>query len=301
MSGNVTLSRREFLKLTGLVASATLLEACTLPSPSAAEVTTSPTIATVHPAATATALHPTTTATEPVQRMTITIIYNNIAHNVRLSTAWGFAALIEYGGEQVLFDAGGDSPTLLGNMAILEKDPSTIQQVVLSHIHDDHIGGLQGLLETGVRPTVYVPPLFSREYKDPVSEITELIEVEPGLEIASGMFTTGEVLGNVVEQSMILRSHAGLVVITGCAHPGIVKIVKRAKDLFNEPVFLAMGGFHLGNRNERQIIDILTDLRQLEVQQVAPSHCTGQEAIGIFAREYGDDFILSGAGTVITV
>jgi len=280
-------SRREFLVLAGGTASAVVLGACTSSAPVVTTVT--PTIG----------LAPT--PTEEVRSLIITIVYNNIAHDARLDTPWGFAALIEYGDQQVLFDTGGDSPTLLGNMAILEKDPSTIQKVVLSHIHDDHVGGLRGLLETGVRPTVYVLPSFLRSFKDSVSKITELIEVAPGLEIAKGMFTTGEMPGPPAEQSLVVKSRGGLVVITGCAHPGIVEIVRRAKELVNEPVFLAMGGFHLGDKRENQIASILTSLRELGVQRVAPSHCTGREAINMFADEYGDKFIRSGAGTVITI
>jgi 7,8-dihydropterin-6-yl-methyl-4-(beta-D-ribofuranosyl)aminobenzene 5'-phosphate synthase len=281
------LSRREFLILAGGTASATVLGACT-PSASVADAVT-PTVE----------LEPK--PTKEVSPLIITIVYNNIAHDARLDTPWGFAALIEYGNQQVLFDTGGDSPTLLGNMEILEKDPSTIQKVVLSHIHDDHVGGLHGLLETGVRPAVYVPPSFPRSFKDSVSDITELVEVTAGLEIAKEMFTTGEMPGPPAEQSLAVRSRAGLIVITGCAHPGIVEIVRQAKELVDEPVFLAMGGFHLGDRRESQIASILTDLRELGVQRVAPSHCTGEEAINMFAKEYGDKFIRSGAGTVITI
>jgi len=66
-------------------------------------------------------------------------------------------------------------------------------------------------------------------------------------------------------------------------------------------VFLAMGGFHLGDKSETQISAILADLRQLGVERVAPSHCTGELAIRMFAEEYDDKFIRSGAGTVINI
>ncbi len=281
------LSRREFLVLAGGTASTAILGACTPSPPVAATVT--PTIELVP------------TPTEEVHPLVITIVYNNIAHDARLDTPWGFAALIEYADQRILFDTGGDSPTLLSNMAILDKDPAAVQKVVLSHMHADHVEGLHGFLETGVRPTTYIPPSFPRSFKDPVREITDVVEVTPGLEIAEGMFSTGETPGSPAEQSLVVESRAGLVVITGCAHPGIVEIVRRAKELSDEPVFLAMGGFHLGDRRENQITKILADLRQLEVQRVAPSHCTGEDAIQMFAAEYGDKFIRSGAGTVITI
>jgi 7,8-dihydropterin-6-yl-methyl-4-(beta-D-ribofuranosyl)aminobenzene 5'-phosphate synthase len=282
MSNNRTLSRREFLKMAGIAVSAAALEACSPQGPQS-----------------------TTTTTRDSQTLTITIVYNNVPHDTRLATAWGFGAMVEYRGQTVLFDTGGDSPTLLGNMAILEKDPASIQKVVLSHIHGDHVGGLEGLLATGVRPTVYVPPSFPDAFKDQVSAVTSLVEVEPGQAIADGMFSTGEMPDrqerSLVEQALVVESRGGLVIITGCAHPGIVEIVTQAKDLFGGPVFLVMGGFHLRDKSRSQIRTILARLRELEVQRVAPSHCTGDVAIEMFADEYGDHFIHSGAGSFIVI
>jgi 7,8-dihydropterin-6-yl-methyl-4-(beta-D-ribofuranosyl)aminobenzene 5'-phosphate synthase len=105
----------------------------------------------------------------------------------------------------------------------------------------------------------------------------------------------------LVEQSLFVESRGGLVVITGCAHPGIVGIVRRVKELADQPVFLAMGGFHLGNASDAELADILADLRELEVGRVAPSHCTGDDAIAAFAEAYQDKFIRSGGGTIITI
>lgn len=291
MSKSHKLPRREFLLLMGGAASAVALGACASPTP--VVVTATPTAG------------PAPTATEEIKPLTITIVYNNIPHDARMGTAWGFGALIEYGDQRVLFDTGGDSPTLLGNMSTLGIDPSPIQKVVLSHIHDDHVGGLQGLLETGVRPTVYAPPSFPDDFKNQVSALTDLVEVETGQEIAERMFTTGEMPTpghpSLKEQSLIVKSRGGLVVITGCAHPGIVNIVEQAKELFEGTVFLAMGGFHLGDKSETQVSAILADLRRLGVERVAPSHCTGERAIRMFAEEYDDKFIRSGAGTVIII
>ena len=90
----------------------------------------------------------------------VTVVYDNVPYDARLNTAWGFSALVEYGDRRILFDTGGDSSKLRGNLAVLQIDPATIQKIVLSHIHDDHVGGLDGLLATGITPTVYVPPSF---------------------------------------------------------------------------------------------------------------------------------------------
>ena len=233
--------------------------------------------------------------------LTISIVYNNYSFDRRLETAWGFAALVEYRGHTLLFDTGGDSPTLLSNMGIMGIDPARIQSLALSHEHGDHTGGLNGLLKTGARPTVYLPPSFSARFKRKVGKQTDVIEVTPGQSFADGLYTTGEMHNRIEEQSLVIRTNRGLVIVTGCAHPGIVKIIAQAKALFDDPVRLVMGGFHLRSKSEAEVRAILTDFRRLGVEKVAPSHCTGDHSIAMFAEEYGDDFIRSGAGKIFHV
>ena len=91
------------------------------------------------------------------ERLTLIIAYDNNAHNPDLQTAWGFACLVETGGALILFDTGGDGSILLRNMAEPDIDPQAIDIVVLSYAHNDHTGGLSRLLDTGAKPTVYVP------------------------------------------------------------------------------------------------------------------------------------------------
>jgi 7,8-dihydropterin-6-yl-methyl-4-(beta-D-ribofuranosyl)aminobenzene 5'-phosphate synthase len=232
----------------------------------------------------------------------ITIIYDNTDLDPNLRSAWGFSALIEYQGQTLLFDTGADGPTLLGNMARLDIDPTGIEKVVLSHIHGDHTGGLMGLAQAGARPTVYVPPAFPDSFKRQVSALTELVEVTPGQEVASGMYTTGELHGGgIAEHALVIPTDAGLVVVTGCAHPGIVPIVREAKALFDAPVHLVLGGFHLGNHSTAQVEGILDEFRALGVARVSPMHCTGESAIATFAEAYGDDYIQGGAGQVFVI
>ena len=232
----------------------------------------------------------------------ITIVYDNTAFDPNLRSAWGFAALIEYQGQTLLFDTGADGPTLLGNMAHLDIDPTHIEKVLLSHIHADHTGGLMGLAQAGARPTVYVPPAFPDSFKQQVSALTELVEVEPGQAVAEGMYTTGELHGGgIAEQALVIPTDVGLVVITGCAHPGIVRIVREAQALFDAPVHLVLGGFHLGGHSAAQVEGILAEFRALDVARVSPMHCTGESAIAMFAETYGDDYTQGGAGQVIVV
>jgi 7,8-dihydropterin-6-yl-methyl-4-(beta-D-ribofuranosyl)aminobenzene 5'-phosphate synthase len=240
-------------------------------------------------------------AAQKADALTLTILYDNNPYDARLRTAWGFSALVEVQGGVYLFDAGGDFPTLLENMRVLEIDPATIQAVILSHVHADHVGGLEGLLQEGIQPVVYLPPSFPAGFKRGVSQRTAVVEVGMGQTIGEAVFTTGELGASIREQALVVKSPQGLVIITGCAHPGVVSIVERAVALFDEPVYLVLGGFHLGDKSETQLESILSAFRRLGVEQVAPCHCTGERAIQMFRDEYGEEFIEAGAGRVIVV
>ncbi len=243
---------------------------------------------------------PDPTATDTLGTVTFTVIYDNNSYGAGLKTAWGFACLIEMEEAVILFDTGADSGTLLSNMEALAKDPQAIDAVVLSHIHGDHTGGLGGLLETGARPVVYVPAVFPASFKDDVRAVTALVEVEEAQEIRPGVFTTGQVRGAVVEQALVVKTAEGWVVVTGCAHPGVVKMTKAAQQATDGAIAWVMGGFHLGNAGRAHIRSIIEDLGEL-VEQVAPMHCTGEQARAMFAEAWGEACHRFGVGAEITL
>lgn len=235
------------------------------------------------------------------QPLTLTIVYDNYLYQPGLRTAWGFAAYIEYGDHILLFDTGGDGYSLMSNMDELGLDPLAIEAVVLSHAHGDHTQGLPALLATGVKPPVYMLPGFPAELKDEARAHTEVIEVTEPVEILPGVHTTGQIPGGFREQALVLETPEGSVVVTGCAHPGIVRLVSDAKEIVPGAIQLVVGGFHLGDLRESAVANIITNFRSLGVRQVSPTHCTGDEAIAIFAEEYGADYIQGGVGKVFVI
>lgn len=230
--------------------------------------------------------------------MRLATVYDNRTLDPNLASAWGFACLV---GDDLLFDTGGDAGRLLSNMEGMGIDPMEIRTVVLSHAHGDHTGGLGGLLGTGVRPTVYAPRSFPRQFKADVRSLTTLVEVDGPVEIRPGIHSTGGAGSAIVEQALAVETVDGLVVVTGCAHPGVVEMVRRAKEIIRAEVALVVGGFHLGSASGRQIEHIVADFRDLGVRQVGPCHCTGDQAMRMFAEEYRGDFIQVGVGRMITV
>ncbi|MCD6287162.1 MAG: MBL fold metallo-hydrolase, partial [Anaerolineae bacterium] len=213
-----------------------------------------------------------------VRPVTLTIVYDNNAYDPNLRTAWGFACLVETEDANVLFDTGGDGPTLLGNMDALGIDPHDIDAIVRSHIHGDHTGGLLALLDRGITPTVFTPAAFPQEFKDAVRARTDLVEVTGPAELLPGIWATGELGSNIIEEALAVESDAGLIVITGCAHPGVVELVRQAKAVLGQSVVLVTGGFHLGSASQIRIAGIVDAFRELGVQRVAPCHCTGDRA-----------------------
>jgi len=228
-------------------------------------------------------------------------VYDNTSVRPGLVADWGFGAWLEYEGHVVLFDTGGNGRILLGNMEELGLDPARIEIVVLSHAHGDHIGGLEALLRTGVEPVVYVPASLPAAFKEEVRAQTELVEVTDPIEILPGIHSTGEFRAGVREQGLIVETSEGIVVITGCAHPGITRMVETAHRIVEEDIALVVGGFHLAEQSESTVRRIVADFREMGVEMVSPTHCTGPDAIAVFAEEYGDGYVEGGVGQVYLV
>ena len=230
--------------------------------------------------------------------MRIAVVYDNKSLHQELSPAWGFSCLL---GEDLLFDTGGDGARLLSNMGQMGLDVGRIKSVVLSHAHGDHTGGLAGLLAVNKGISVYLPRSFSTRFKEQVKAHARVVEVHEPMEIAEGVYTTGEMGRGLVEQALVLVTNQGLVVVTGCAHPGIVGMIDRAKRIGDNRIYLAIGGFHLSVVSVQAVKGIIADFRRLGVQKVAPCHCTGKQAMKMLAAEYGDDFIETGVGKVLEI
>lgn len=236
-----------------------------------------------------------------VKNLTITVVYDNYPYREGLRTSWGFACVVRGTEKTILFDTGGDASILLSNMEKLGIDPKDIDVIVLSHIHGDHVGGLHGFLESNPHVTVYLPKSFTKSFKDGVKAYgAEVVEVHEPTRICTAVYSTGELGTWIKEQSLVIRTDKGLVVITGCAHPGIVNIVTKARELLDDNILLVMGGFHLLDKSRAEIEKIINSFKQLGVQYVGACHCSGDTARRMFASEYKKRFINIGVGKAIT-
>jgi 7,8-dihydropterin-6-yl-methyl-4-(beta-D-ribofuranosyl)aminobenzene 5'-phosphate synthase len=232
--------------------------------------------------------------------LTLTILYDNTSRTEGLEAAWGFSCLVGISDTNILFDCGGDGRVLLSNMKKLQVDPDSIQIIVLSHEHGDHVGGLASVLEMHSNVQVFLLHSFPSRLKSDIrSHGADIVEVTDTRQIARGVYSTGKMGTAIKEQALVIRTRDGLIIVTGCAHPGIVEIVTKAVDLFGGPVICVLGGFHLLSASKTKIRSIVQDFRDMGVQYVAPCHCSGEDASALFKAEFGENFIEGGVGSVI--
>ncbi len=227
----------------------------------------------------------------------ITVVCDNYEQVAGLETSWGFACVIDTPQKSILFDTSGDGAILLSNLEKLDIAPQDIDVVVISHDHWDHTGGLSDFLARNSQLPVYVVTAFSRGTKRLIEAAGgQLVEVSQPREIAPGVFSTGQVPGAPSEQALVVQTDEGLVVVTGCAHPGVVNMVRAAMKVCEGRVHLVMGGFHMAQSSARQIHAVIDQLQELGVQKAAPCHCSGDQTRQLFAEELGEDFIGVGVG-----
>jgi 7,8-dihydropterin-6-yl-methyl-4-(beta-D-ribofuranosyl)aminobenzene 5'-phosphate synthase len=229
----------------------------------------------------------------------ITVLYDNYLLCKECRADWGFSCLIAGTAKTILFDAGTHGNILLGNMDTLQVNAGDVELVVISHDHLDHTGGLAAFLSRRSEIPVYLPKSVSSGLVQSVETYGASVVIPEGpLEICERVHLTGPMTGAVVEQSLVLDTPKGLVIITGCAHPGVVQIIRKAKDMLGKDVYLILGGFHLLNMSDSQVQEIIQQFRDLGVRKAGPSHCTGPRAIELFRQAYGADFVPVGVGRI---
>ena len=237
--------------------------------------------------------------------MKIKILYDNRSAESNILSGWGFSCLV---GGSVLFDTGEDGNSLLGNIKTMKIDIANIKDIVISHDHWDHVGGLGSVLKKKKGIKVYGCGGFSQEFKDIVRFYgSELVEEELFSNITSNIFTTGAIKGTykgseIDEQALVLKTTNGITIVTGCAHPGIVKIVEHTKNLLiQEKLYCVLGGFHLKDMSDDEVVGVCDRLMDLGVQKAGPTHCSGEAAANIFKEKFGENYMEIAAGKTFEV
>lgn len=227
----------------------------------------------------------------------LTILYDNYLYEGDCTTEWGYSCLIETPEMTILFDTGGDPAVFEHNIEVLDVDVSNIDCIVLSHEHWDHIGGLEIILSQRPGISVYVPGDFPYHVFSSIRSMGgNCVEAGNATKISNSIAVTDTLDGPPVEHALMIQTGDGVILVTGCSHPGVENLARNAIELTSEEIRLAIGGYHLGGANNSQLDALCDELDELGVRSVSATHCTGDDTIEFFRERYGDNFVESGAG-----
>ncbi|MCM8783157.1 MAG: MBL fold metallo-hydrolase [Candidatus Omnitrophica bacterium] len=220
----------------------------------------------------------------------------------RFIRRWGVSFLID---EDILFDTLGKPKVSLNNLKKFKVNLPNIKHIIISHDDWDHISGLWYLLPNQKDVTVYICFGFKQEIKQRIISFgVKLIEVKDMLQIKEKVYSTGELYAEsegrkIYEQSLVIDTGKGLGLICGCAHMGIVNIVKYVRKHFQKNIYWLIGGFHLKNNTDEENSIVIKQLKELGVSKIVPTHCTGKRAIRQMCKIFDSDVIQIKEGDII--
>src|SRR5437868_4807864 len=267
----------------------------------------------------------------------ITILYDAFGTDAALKKDWGFSALVEISGKRVLFDTGNDPDIFAANVKAKNIDLTSIDFVVLSHRHSDHMAGLNYVLSVNPTVKIYAPkegfgiygsslpssfyrkdeslPPEMRYYGGAPPQVmkfgaawqgTNFELIDKTAEIAPGMTLIALVSDTpgtkeLKELSLAINTPEGVVLVVGCSHPGIERIVEAAAAI-NPKIHLIAGGFHLVIASDEVIAKAVGALKDtFKVENVAPGHCTGEPTFAALKKAFGDRYLYAGLGTSLAL
>ena len=274
-------------------------------------------------------------SSSPSAKPQITVLYDAFGPPSAMQKDWGYSALVEYGDKRILFDTGNNPETLERNIKAKKIELTKLDFVVMSHRHGDHMGGLSYILRINPNIKIYAPkegfgvygsdlpgtfyrkdgslPPEQRYYAGAPPEIMrfgsawpganfQLIdkttEIAPGIQLISLVSDKPGTL-ELRELSLAIDTPEGMVLVVGCSHPGIDKIVAAATAI-DPHIHLIAGGFHLVVSSDADIDKIVTALHEtFNVEFVAPGHCTGEPAFAALKRSFGDHYLYAGLGMTL--
>ncbi len=246
-----------------------------------------------------------------VPRVEITVVVDNSPDPNRvLKNSWGLSILIDvYGNNSVkplriLFDTGPSPSILEYNLEKLGIDPASIDIVVISHHHGDHIGGLSYILASKPGIKVYLPATETMDLQRYIRRLGgEPVPVNDStIEIYPGVYVIGELYGPPFEDALAINvKDEGLLIITGCCHPGVVNIVKKAIHDIGVKPYIVMGGFHLIGASSSTCMNIVEELINLGTEKIGPMHCSGDTIKSILQKYYPDHYLELRTGSQLII
>jgi 7,8-dihydropterin-6-yl-methyl-4-(beta-D-ribofuranosyl)aminobenzene 5'-phosphate synthase len=265
----------------------------------------------------------------------VTVLYDAFGRTTAMKKDWGFAALVEIGGRRILFDTGNNPDVFAQNVKAAGVDLGTLDFVVISHRHGDHMGGMTYLLSRNPNVKIYAPqesfgvygaslpgsfyrkdeslPEEMRYFDGQPPEVLKfgaawpkanIVLIDKTTEVAPGVRLIAQVSDapgtkELKELSLAINTPGGMVLIVGCSHPGIEAIVAEAAAI-NPHIRFVAGGFHLVTAQDSVIDRVVAALHDTyKVERIAPGHCSGEHTFSAVKRIFGAGYQYAGVGTVV--
>lgn len=255
----------------------------------------------------------------------LTVIVDNIPRG-DLSGEWGLSILVEHGDKKILADVGA-SNLFVDNLRKLGFGIEDIDYATLSHAHYDHANGMPAFFHNNQKAKFYLrekteencyfKKFFIKKYigipKHVLNDFSNRIELVSGdYELCEGAYLIPhktpdlEKIGkreNMYkrtsngwkpdnfdhEQSLVIDTDKGLVIINCCSHGGAVNIINEIKATFPEKhIHALIGGFHLFNKSEQEVSKVAREILKTGIDYVCTGHCTKERAYNIMKKELGD-------------
>jgi 7,8-dihydropterin-6-yl-methyl-4-(beta-D-ribofuranosyl)aminobenzene 5'-phosphate synthase len=228
------------------------------------------------------------------------IVYDNFKDSSTCRAPWGFSAYVdEY---KLLFDTGGNGRILLQNLRDEGIDIGEIEYLFITHEHWDHIGGIDSVLELNKNLTIFVPLSFSKNHIEDLRDLSKKVVVcgKKPQQLFENVYTTGILGKDTPEQALVIDDKFPKV-ITGCGHFGIENIVKVARKIIKKDIKFAIGGFHQLHLQKDEIVQSISRLKEQGIKKVLPTHCTGDLAIELYKKSFGENFTKGGIGSSVVL
>jgi 7,8-dihydropterin-6-yl-methyl-4-(beta-D-ribofuranosyl)aminobenzene 5'-phosphate synthase len=251
----------------------------------------------------------TLTAREPVLNrgdspettVRVTIIYDNYQDDESLPTDWGFACLVEYQGNKLLFDAGRDAALYQKNMATLDIHPEEIPSLFISHAHGDHTAGLPWIIKKNPSVKCYLPSAYADELRSKDALPANGVGLAAPTHLYGPYYSTGDSFEAFREQGLVIKTAQGGILITGCGHPGAVEMLTKAEKELGIEIHTLIGGLHLMRSSDKELDQLSVSLKELGIRNICPTHCTGDQSIAYFRDVFGEGYIQGGTGKEILI
>ncbi len=255
----------------------------------------------------------------------ISVVVDNKADG-DLHGEWGLSVLVRHAGKNILLDAGS-TDLFLGNMKKLGIDVKDIDYAVLSHAHYDHANGFPAFFKNNEKAKLYIrestgcdcyakkkifrkyigiPRRMLAKYPERIEKVSGDFKLTDGVWLlphkTKGLDSIGkrELMFRKTkagwipddfshEQSLVLDTDKGLVILNSCSHGGAANIINEVKATFpDKKVYGLIGGLHLFNKSEAEIREAAGKIRDTGIEYVCTGHCTKDRAFGILKEELGD-------------